>query len=127
MKAPINIKNIISYITGNLRYSLFNSRSMSKLLPVHIREQIEMRIEEMDQDCYNQGSCIICGCQTPHLQMANKACDKPCYPTMMNKRDWKTFKKGTPTLDKENGFLWWYRKGKLEHYLPRKAKEDVGN
>jgi hypothetical protein len=127
MKAPINIKNIISYITGNVRYALYNSRRMSFLLPIHIKEQIEMRIKEMDQECYKQGSCIICGCQTPHLQMANKACDKPCYPTMMNRKDWKRFSAGVPALDPITGFLWWLKRGQLKHYYPKKAKENVGN
>ncbi len=54
----------------------------------HIKEQIDYRIEVMDRDCYNQGSCIICGCSTTALQMADKACDKPCYPPMMKKKEW---------------------------------------
>lgn len=124
MKAKINIKNIISYITGNIRYYLFYSKRLYILIPKHIREQINMRIEQMDQDCYNQGSCLVCGCETPHLQMADKACDKPCYPTMMNREDWKRFKKEVPAYDSETNLVWWIRKGKLENY---KSKGPCGN
>ena len=46
----------------------------------------------MDTECYEQGSCKICHCDTTALQMANKACGKPCYPKMMNKADWLEFK-----------------------------------
>lgn len=91
MKAKINIKNIVAYITGNLRYQLYYS-DFKFLIRKHIREQIDWRIEIMDKECFNNGSCTICGCSTTALQMANKACDKPCYPKMMNRRQWKSLK-----------------------------------
>ena len=122
MKAKINIKNIIAYITGNLRYYLFTHRRLSFLIPTHIKEQIEMRIKEMDQECYKQGSCIICGCQTPHLQMANKACDKPCYPAIMNRKDWSRFKKNSPVFDNQTNLVWWLRKGGLKKYESTKTE-----
>jgi hypothetical protein len=34
----------------------------------------------MDIDCYLDGSCKKCGCETTALQMANKACAGNCYP-----------------------------------------------
>ena len=46
----------------------------------------------MNKECYNQGSCIKCGCKTTHLQMSNKACKGLCYPSMMNKRKWNLLK-----------------------------------
>jgi hypothetical protein len=45
----------------------------------------------MKDECYQQGSCTMCGCRTTALQMANKSCDYPCYPPLMNKRKWKNF------------------------------------
>lgn len=45
----------------------------------------------MKPECLNQGSCILCGCSTPALQMTNKACDLPCYPKIMSKVDWNLF------------------------------------
>ena len=90
-KAKPTLKNIIAYIQGNLRYKLFYS-NFAFLIRPHIREQIEVRINSMDPICYGNGECKLCGCQTTHLQMADKACDKPCYPKMMSKKQWKFFK-----------------------------------
>ena len=42
----------------------------------------------MDTKCYTAGECKLCGCETTALQMANKQCDKPCYPPMMSKGKW---------------------------------------
>lgn len=83
----IEIKDMYAYIQGNIRYELFYSK-WSWLLPEHIKEQIIYRINSMDIDCYNNGSCKMCGCKTTALQMANKACDKPCYPFMLSKKYW---------------------------------------
>lgn len=88
-----NIVNIYSYFIGNYRYKLYYSK-YKFLIRKHILEQIEYRINSMDQECYNNGQCKICGCKTTALQMANKACDKPCYPKMMNFLDQKFAKTG---------------------------------
>lgn len=85
------IKDIYYYIQGNLRYKLFYS-NFAGLLPTHIFEQICSRIKSMDRQCYNDGQCKLCGCNTTALQMANKACDKPCYPPMLNKTMWNKMK-----------------------------------
>ena len=102
-KAKPTLKNIIAYIQGNLRYKLFYS-NFAFLIRPHIREQIQVRINSMDQECYNAGECKICGCQTTHLQMANKPCDKPCYPEMLSKKNWKFLKEG---LFYPDGKRWW--------------------
>ena len=86
-KAKPTLKNIIAYIQGNLRYKLFYS-NFAFLIRPHIREQIEVRINSMDPICYGNGECKMCGCQTTSLQMANKACDKPCYPRMLSRKEW---------------------------------------
>jgi hypothetical protein len=49
----------------------------------------------MDKECYENGSCKMCGCNTTALQMADKACPKPCYPKMMGKKEWEKFKTKT--------------------------------
>lgn len=36
----------------------------------------------------------MCGCKTPNLLMANRACEGDCYPKMLNSKIWKRFKKG---------------------------------
>lgn len=92
--------DIWHYLLGNYRYSLYYS-SYKHLLRKHIVEQIEFRVENMDQQCYDEGECKLCGCKTIALQMANKACEKPCYPTMMKKKEWELFKRGSIFADKD--------------------------
>lgn len=97
------------YLVGNYRYRLFYSKFRVGIYPLntrlltrgvikrhplmrqHIWEQIKFRITHMDKDCYTNGECKLCGCQTTHLQMCNKPCDKPCYPPMLSKTKWKGF------------------------------------
>lgn len=88
-------KDFFYYIQGNLRSWLFYSENFKGLIRPHIHEQIQLRICVMDTVCYKTGSCKLCGCKTTALQMANKACEKPCYPPMMNKAQWHTFESFT--------------------------------
>src|SRR6185436_12757653 len=88
-KKKITLENIVAYIQGNFRYKLYYS--FPYLLSKHIKEQIDYRIRVMDKECYNEGSCKLCGCATTALQMADKSCDKPCYPPMMNRKQWIDF------------------------------------
>jgi hypothetical protein len=92
MKAQINMPNILAYLQGNIRELCYFKKNLKFLIRKHIREQIQYRLYMMDDQCKKSGHCIICGCATPGLQMADKACDKPCYPAMVNKADWFTFK-----------------------------------
>lgn len=92
-KATINSANVIAYITGKLRYILYYSR-FRFLIRTHIQEQIDLRVKYMNKECYENGECVICGCQTIALQMAKKACDKPCYFPMVRRHEWKWFKSG---------------------------------
>lgn len=109
-KAKPTLKNIIAYIQGNLRYKLYYS-IFAFLIPKHIREQITARINSMDRQCYNDGQCKMCGCQTTALQMADKACDKPCYPRMLTRSQWWLMKRtGGLTIE---GEYWKYQKNKL--------------
>ena len=85
------LNNILNYIQGNIRYQLYYSK-FAFLIPIHIREQIDARINSMDSQCYSEGQCKMCGCSTTALQMCDKACDKPCYPPMLNKEAWEKFK-----------------------------------
>ena len=110
-KAKPTLKNIIAYIQGKLRYKLYYSNFVFLIRP-HIREQIQARINSMDKQCYNEGQCKMCGCQTTALQMANKACDKPCYPRMLNSREWNLMKKGFYYPEDK---IWWkYKQGKFK-------------
>jgi len=100
----ITIKNIFSFIQGNIRYKLFYTK-YSFLIRKSRREQISTRIKSMNMTCFNQGSCITCGCATVKLQMANKACDGFCYPPMLGSRQWTLLKAGYKITD-TNGIAW---------------------
>jgi len=93
VKEKVTIKNSIAFLQGNFRYKLFYSKYFHWLMRDHIREQIEYRINSMNRECFENGSCIKCGCQTTHLQMANKACKGNCYPKMFKKSFWKGMKR----------------------------------
>lgn len=96
-------QKIKSFSEGNFRKFLLSYSITKKLVPLHIREQIEWRIKKMDQKCLSNGACLLCGCSTPGLQMANDMCDKPCYPDMMDKLNWEEFKMNKYTSIKLNG------------------------
>lgn len=86
----INIKDILAYVTGNFRHSLYYTK-LNFLIPKHIRKQIEIRLNSMNPKCYSEGACLKCGCVTPALQMANKPCEGMCYPKMVNKHFFKAW------------------------------------
>ena len=92
-KEEITLANVLYYIQGTIRYHFFYHKYLKKLIRLHIFEQIVYRISVMDPECYAEGYCKMCGCNTTALQMANKPCKKPCYPKMMSKKDWESFKK----------------------------------
>lgn len=93
MKKEITLSNVLAYIQGHIREWLFYSKRWNRLLPLHVYEQINYRIFIMNKTCYENGECVLCGCATPALQMANKTCKGACYPIMMNKKDWNIYKR----------------------------------
>ena len=107
----INYKNVKAYIQGNFRYKLYYSK-FQWLIPKHILEQIHCRIDSMKVECLNNGSCVMCGCQTTHLQMANKTCAGDCYPDMLSKKQWCFLKKSKMIV--LNKVLWKFKHNKFE-------------
>lgn len=100
------ILNVKHFIVGWLRYHLYYSR-FYWLIRKHIREQINVRIDSMNEECYLTGSCIKCGCATTALQMASKSCEGDCYPPLMTKKSWtklKNFKNSS--FYRTNDSLW---------------------
>lgn len=92
-KEKVSLKSILAYIQGNTREAFYFSKYFQFLIRPHIKEQIGYRLRVMNPMCYFEGACVECGCDTPALQMADKACKGRCYPAMMNKKDWEKFKK----------------------------------
>lgn len=88
----MKIKDIYYYIQGNTRLYCYNNKYLNWLVPKHIKEQFVYRVNSMDVDCLNTGSCKKCGCKTLNLQFASKPCGGYCYPSMQNKKDWKDTK-----------------------------------
>ena len=101
------LKNVRAYFIGHFRHKLYYSRFKFLLRPL-ILEQFEWRVKAMNKICYNQGSCVKCGCVTTALQMADKACDGDCYPPFLAKLNWIAFTKGLTTVDPE-GNVWMKR------------------
>lgn len=95
----------LEYLIGNYREKLYYNYP-SCLLRSHIKEQIVARILSMDRKCYLDGECKICGCTTTALQMANKACDKPCYPKILGRRNWDRLKKGDVVYPSNSNIGW---------------------
>ena len=93
-KIKYGSKDVWAYMQGNCRSYLYYSKYFGWLLPKHIREQIDYRINAIkDTPCWDRGSCVKCGCMVPQLQMANKACLGKCYPKMMGRYMWEFMKK----------------------------------
>lgn len=97
-KSKITLKNIKRFIQGWYRwivYKLSKTKTIPEslaLLPAHKREQYEWRLKVMNQECLTKGACIVCGCDTPQLQMIDDACENDCYPKMMDEDEWRRFK-----------------------------------
>ena len=88
--AKLNIKHIWAVIQSKIR-GIFPKRA-------HIKEQIIWRrgqVAILSPECWKQGHCIQCGCEIIPKTIANMACENEpyCYPSMMNKKEWKQFKK----------------------------------
>ncbi len=99
---------IFYYIQGNIRLFLYYScgGKLKFLLPLHIQEQFEYRMNSINRKCYIEGQCEICKCSVPGLQMANKSCDRPCYPPFVSKKIWGMSKSYGILFDKKTNKLW---------------------
>jgi hypothetical protein len=112
-------KDVFYYFQGNFRMKLYYSKHFKFLIAPHIREQIHYRLVWADQTCINQGSCKLCGCETPQLQMCNKTCEGLCYPPMLSKTQWSSFQAGicvpwTHIIEARAGNKCWVSDGAIE-------------
>jgi hypothetical protein len=107
----ITLANIKHFITGEYRKitdEFFDS------LDEHIKEQVVFRkalVQLKKPECIAKGECINCGCAIPDLFYADKSCDLLCYPKMMSKENWESFKDmefelilKADFLDRKDGF-----------------------
>lgn len=118
--SQVTWKNVKAYIQGNLRYKLYYS-NFKFLIPKYIREQIEIRINSIPEECLMSGQCQLCGCTTTALQMADKSCDKPCYTAMNDKVEMESlYNPNTKSTDDDfftfAGKLWVVKDNKFIEY-----------
>ena len=95
------------YVQGTTRMWAYNNAKW--LLRSHISEQFEWR-KKRAKKCYDNKTCLFCGCKTPDLFFANKACGlekvsdeytkiiiaqrkTTCFPRMMSKQKWNNSNK----------------------------------
>lgn len=98
-----NPKNVWYYLQGTIRLWLF--KNVTFLLRRHILEQYLWRKKRANK-CLENETCLACGCKTPDVFFADKACGlynitdeysrivlaqrkTICYPKMMTKEKWK--------------------------------------
>lgn len=96
---------IRDYIVGTYRQKCYDSKNFKFLVRTHIKQQYRVRRAKA-KACKERGSCLFCGCKTPDLFFANKACGLskvedfytrklianrtlPCYDKMLSKKEWK--------------------------------------
>lgn len=103
LKGEVPLIDVWYYIQGHYRFFFYYGGKYSTKYPIiawlrkrvlrkHIKEQIAYRIKVMDEECYNNGSCKHCGCETTMLQMADKACEGNCYIHMAPRYKWRRIK-----------------------------------
>lgn len=88
--AKITFKNIGHFIQG---YKRMFSETFG-LLDDHQKEQVIWRTIKA-AECYKNGKCTYCGCDTPAKFYSDGACEDPvkqCYPEMMSRTEWEEFK-----------------------------------
>lgn len=89
-----SLKKVKYFIQGNVNYYLFFKNS--RLLPKHIKEQIQYRFSGLGADCIERNECVIqsCGCNLAKQVMSNKVCkDSICrYVKFKDKNHWELFK-----------------------------------
>jgi len=77
--AIFSYKDVWWYLQGTTRQFLYNR--LPFLLRKKVKDMYHDRIKKA-KPCYDNGECLHCGCKTPDLFFANKACSKPenpCY------------------------------------------------
>ena len=89
MVQQITLKNIYSFIQGNLQMRLDGMG----LKPQYYQEQIAYRMLQC-QDCIKTKKCKECGCNLPGKLYVDKSCNNgERFPDLMNEEDWLIYKK----------------------------------
>ena len=90
--APVDFYHVKKFIMAHLRMII---AKLNIYYPKHIREQVAWRMSK-SKPCLENGACLTCGCTTNMaFYLTREGCDNlenPCYPDMMNKKEWNQFK-----------------------------------
>jgi len=88
MDNKINVKNIRSFILGNLNYYL------NKIvdLPLHLKEQYYYRLYKCKDDCLPNRRCKICNCPIMQKAFAPDSCNESRFPKFLAGKDWREYK-----------------------------------
>lgn len=88
MKQKITVKNIKSFLEGNIQLGL----EQLHLQPEHIQEQISYRMLKCS-DCVKVGKCKVCGCNVPGKLYVKESCNKgERFPDLMSNLEWIKYK-----------------------------------
>lgn len=84
-------RNIKGFLQGHIRKFKMDYGN----LPDHIVEQAAWRLTAMaNPACVAADQCQACGCfPMSDKVLEDRPCEENCYPAMMGKDDWESFKK----------------------------------
>ena len=89
MKQKITVKNIKSFLEGNIQLGL----ESLNIQPEHIQEQIAYRRLLCSNDCMITGKCKYCGCEVLGKTSVKESCNKnERFPDLMSKLEWDKYK-----------------------------------
>ena len=88
MKQKITIKNIKSFLEGNIQLGL----EQLNLQPLHIQEQIAYRRLLCKDDCAVNNQCIKCGCDFKGKTSVQQSCNPERFPDLISKLEWDKYK-----------------------------------
>ena len=88
--SKINLKNIKSYIQGNLRYHFKTILP----LPDHLKEQYYYRLYKCKDDCLKSSKqlCEGCGCPVIKKAFASESCNLERFPNFLSGSKWREYK-----------------------------------
>lgn len=87
-KEDITIKNIKSFILGNLTY--YAAKVIK--LPEHLKEQYYYRLYVCRNTCLLTGVCKNCNCPVLKKAYAPDSCNKEAFPNFLSGSEWNKYK-----------------------------------
>lgn len=95
----ISLDKVQSFIQGN--YGYYKDKLFGNT-PGYIKQQVLYRLHVCKDDCLVNNSCVYCGCPPKKKSWAKGSCNNnERFPALMNKDDWKQFKKDNNIIIKD--------------------------